>query len=596
MKHLVLVACVASTFSPLAELIPVRPSDWQGNPIGWTIHGDHLQARMANGFVRAKGFQRGRQMTLVAEVTPRGVSTNNTEYATFGVAGLESKERFWHLAFVRMPIAKGGRQIFEFAERNKGRWPAQGYDKLKEISGGQTTGTWNFDQPYRLEIRTGEGRVEGIVKTLEGAIVYRRAYALKSGAVDCGAPALHATGSFSADVISAKAESAVCRPDDVDEPLAFPAYVNGPKPISDRAFRATGFFRVEKAEGEQWRAIDPDGREIVPLGVNSVNYDGCRSRGSIRRYREWNDAHYSSREAWAKETLGRLKDWGFNRLSGGNTNLYHRGFMHSRNLSVGSRLCMPNMVQEYWICPNPGKPCAAFPNVFHPQFRAWCDYVAQQECAPNRNDPWLFGYYTDNELAWWGRGARDVGLYNETLKLPEEHTARQALVRFVNERGCSDPQKASTELRLEFLRLAAEIYFRETAAAIRAADPNHLVLGARFAGLSGAHEVVWEIAGKHCDLVTFNIYPWADLDRNVVYVNASSSAERVVDAFAARYAVVKKPFLITEWSFPSLDSGLPCLRGAGQRFTTQADRTRATELFARTMLSSPSVLGYDYFM
>ena len=54
--------------------------------------------------------------------------------------------------------------------------------------------------------------------------------------------------------------------------------------------------------------------------------------------------------------------------------------------------------------------------------------------------------------------------------------------------------------------------------------------------------------------------------------------------------------LITEWSFPALDSGLPCTAGAGQRFRTQRERTAATELFAKTMLATPSLLGYDYFM
>ena len=580
-----------------AAMKDVAPDAWQGEPIGWVSRGTHLEASLGSGFARAKGFARGRKMALVADVMPRDVSTNNLSWAVFGVAGFENKDRYWHLALVRQPLEKGGRRTFEFSERNGPIWPAQGVDKLRELPGRVLDGVWEFGQTYRLEIRFLGDRVEGVASTRDGKVIYRRSYLVTSPkAVKIGAPALHAAGGFRADVRMVKAASEDCIPEDPEVVPSFPAYANGPKPISDRQYKATGFFRLEPAEGGRWRAIDPKGREVVPIGVNSVNYEGCRSMGPVRRYLEWNNAHYASREDWAKETLGRLKDWGFNRLSGGNTNLYRRGFMHSRNLNVGSRLCTPNMPQEFWICPNPGKPCAAFPNVFHPGFRAWCDHVANEQCRPNRNDPWLFGYYMDNELAWWGRGARDVGLYTETLKLPADHTARQALERFAAERGCTDPKKAPTSLRLDFLRLAADIYFRESTAAIRAADPNHLVLGSRFAGLNGAHEAVWEVAGKYCDLVTFNIYPWADLDRNVVMTHAGSDAERVVDAFAARYAVVKKPFLITEWSFPALDSGLPCMRGAGQRFQTQSERTLATELFARTMLASPSVLGYDYFM
>ena len=54
--------------------------------------------------------------------------------------------------------------------------------------------------------------------------------------------------------------------------------------------------------------------------------------------------------------------------------------------------------------------------------------------------------------------------------------------------------------------------------------------------------------------------------------------------------------MLTEWSFPAFDSGLPCLRGVGKRFDTQAERAWASALYARSVLSCPWVIGYDYFM
>ena len=358
---------------------------------------------------------------------------------------------------------------------------------------------------------------------------------------------------------------------------------------------ADGFYHVGKGADGRWEIFDGDGRRTFLRGVNLIRYDGCRSRGR-RRYQEWNNAHYPSRDAWAAETVGRLKDWGFNMIGSGDGNLLHRGLVHTLNVSMGDSLCGPKCEDELWICPNPGKPCAAFPNVFSPRFRPSCDRIAERVCRPRREDRELLGYFTDNELAWWGRGARDTGLYEAALKLPPTHTARQALEKFAAARG-EDPQKASSATKLAFLREAAEIYFRETSAAIRAADPNHLVLGARFAGLGGAHDVVWEVSGKYCDAVTFNTYPWADIDRNVVLTSSQPNfARRVADVFAEQAAKIGKPFIITEWSFPALDSGLPCTHGAGQRFDTQDERTRATELFARTMLASPAVVGYIYFM
>lgn len=56
-----------------------------------------------------------------------------------------------------------------------------------------------------------------------------------------------------------------------------------------------------------------------------------------------------------------------------------------------------------------------------------------------------------------------------------------------------------------------------------------------------------------------------------------------------------RPLIVSEWSFPALDSGLPCTHGAGQRFLTQDQRTVASELCARTMMAAPQVVGYSYF-
>ena len=143
-------------------------------------------------------------------------------------------------------------------------------------------------------------------------------------------------------------------------------------------------------------------------------------------------------------------------------------------------------------------------------------------------------------------------------------------------------------VKLGFLRLAAERYFSATTAAIRRADPNHMVLGCRFAGgPSGIHPAVMVIAGKYCDIVSFNHYPWADLDQGIV-VDSRSNPVPVTNLYGAAHDRAKKPLLLTEWSFPALDAGMPCTHGAGQRFYTQSERVQASELYARTLLSLPS--------
>ena len=148
--------------------------------------------------------------------------------------------------------------------------------------------------------------------------------------------------------------------------------------------------------------------------------------------------------------------------------------------------------------------------------------------------------------------------------------------------------------KVAFLRHYAERYFAVACDAVRRHDPNHLILGCRFAGLESAHPVVWEEAGRHCDVVSVNVYPWADLDRGVVLDEKCGIP--VAERFREYHGYAQKPLYITEWSFPALDTGRACLVGAGQRVNTQKERAEAAALFLRTMRDDPHVVGGDWFM
>ncbi len=368
-------------------------------------------------------------------------------------------------------------------------------------------------------------------------------------------------------------------------------------------FAGAGFYRMEK-RSDGWTVLDPAGRAELLLGVDQVKWDGmpCERMGWRRPYEEHNAAHYASRKEWEDETLSRLKSWGFNMLGACcDDSLRHRGLAHSIFLNMSEGFCMGD--DDRWISEYKGVPNTAMPNVFHPDYTAHCDAVAREMCSASRNDADLLGYYIDNELVWQGmRGASlDGGLFDAVRGKGEGHSARRALMEFLRERNIDSwaafdalPDERQKEIKAEFLDLSAERYFSITTAAIRRHDPNHLILGCRFAGLDGAPLAVWKAAGRFCDVLTFNCYPWADIDRNVVLdVKGGTS---LVSRLADLYALTGKPLLVTEWSFPALDTGRPCLNGAGQRFETQAERVRAASLFARTLLSLPYVLGYSYFM
>ena len=583
---------------------------WEMNPLSWTFDADSrtLQTDGTSPFALADALC-AEDVHVEAVVRPEGAGTNG--WATLGVAIHDDNRNFWHVALVRSPPEEDPEHHnFELCEMRDGVWLSQGIDKLKCIER-KHKGTWKYGEAYDMSLRLDctAHVIFGVIKNSGGETLFSCAYELpaaarrdaspyrrdqgrvKPKAVVRGRPAFHSTGSFRGAFIDPKFR---CNVPVAEKREPMPPYASDSF-LADVKDKATGFFRVVEKDG-RWRVIDPLGRGMVLLGIDHVKYHGHYSQRTKRSiHHEVNKRKFPNKVDWEEDTLARLKKWGFNLLGAGcDPDLKHRGLVHTVFLSIGDGLCWNPERPDLYICPNEHRPCSAFPNVFHPQFAAWADWKAHVGCAPHRDDPWLFGYFIDNELAWWGRGRRDTGLFDAVAKLPDTHSAKIAQKKFLAERGVKG--NPSDDDKLAFLKLAADIYFRVSSEAIRRHDPNHIVMGARFAGLGGAHPVVWEVSGKYCDLVTFNVYPWADIDRNVVTMNRSANAERVADAFTRQYGYVKKPMLVTEWSFPALDSGLPCTGGAGQRFRTQRERTQATELFARTMLSLPFFVGYDYFM
>ena len=360
--------------------------------------------------------------------------------------------------------------------------------------------------------------------------------------------------------------------------------------------QSRGFWRVEQRKDGRWWAISPEGRDTFLRGVDHVNWGGmwCEALGTSPYHNEM-EKRFASRSEWSEHTASRLKSWGFNALGAGcSSELRGRGLAYCEFLAMGESFSAKG--GDYALRVFEGIPGSAFPNVFHKDFAAFCDERAAKLCAPLKNAPDLFGYFFDNELAWYGNGTPDTGLYDAAANAPAGSPAREALRNFLAGKKLSaDGKTVPVGVKTQFVRLAAHRYFEAIAAAIRRHDPNHLLLGCRFAGLTTAHRVVWEESARFCDVVTFNQYPWADLDENTVYLWRDSSV-KAADAFAERYAWMKKPMLITEWSFISLDSGLPCTGGYGQRFRTQAERVRAAELYSRLLFSLPYMIGFDYFM
>lgn len=127
------------------------------------------------------------------------------------------------------------------------------------------------------------------------------------------------------------------------------------------------------------------------------------------------------------------------------------------------------------------------------------------------------------------------------------------------------------------MELVSKRYFKVCHDAIRKHDPNHLILGCRFA-FRPPDEVLKGCVG-HVDVVSVNNYGW----------------EPPLEDLRAINRLTGLPVMITEFSFKARDSGLPNTRGAGTPLATQGDRAERFENYVVKILSEPYVVGYHWF-
>ena len=405
----------------------------------------------------------------------------------------------------------------------------------------------------------------------------------------------------------------------------FPAWISRPgAPIA----KGTGFFRTALiADGRelprseaadyarhpsaQWWLVDPEGKAFFDVGTDHVNYNchWCESLGYAPYHRNV-EAKFGGETAWAASALKRRAAWGFNTLPAGHSpSLRHHGLPHILFASFGT-----SFARREWIC----EPIhwTGFPDVFSPRWPMHCRIVARKYALEGRGDPWCLGTFLDNELEWFGKKGH---LVDEVFGLGPRQPAKKALYQWLLKRSDSLAEvnrrlgadyadegaflaatavpKPSAELDAVhegFLAEIAERYFGVAAEAMRKADPEHLVLGCRFAGRTP--EPALAAAGRYNDVYTFNTYPRVDFENVWQADGAGGVVQRVPRELMAMYRVVQRPMIITEWGFPALDCGLPCKHGAGMRVDTQEQKAACYRIFARAMADLPFMVGYHYFM
>ena len=389
--------------------------------------------------------------------------------------------------------------------------------------------------------------------------------------------------------------------------------------IADNRFQPDGFFRVAESDDTFW-LVDPDGGRFLSKGVNTVAIDQDYIRNTRRSpYADACRRKYGSEPAWRAAAAARLAGLGFNTLGAWSDQAVAKA--GPRPLAVTANLDLG--MSFAWGKNDAGLGAHQdFPDVFDPAFEKHVGQRATQLCAGRRDDEHVIGWFIDNELRWgpdWRGSDELLGLF---LNLDVGAPGRVAALAWLRERHPdiatfngiwrasaqswealhslthfdapyrrnpvyqrnADEEAAATRAdpaRAIFLadcdgfaRVVAERYFALACAAIRAADPHHLVLGCRFAYVPPSGVI--DAATRYCDVISLNCY--------------DADAGPVIDSYGET-----RPCLIGEFSFRGADSGLPNTNGAGPLVATQADRARSFRDYVTAALRRPTLVGLHWF-
>ena len=403
----------------------------------------------------------------------------------------------------------------------------------------------------------------------------------------------------------------------------------------------TGWFHTQKANGRWW-LVTPDGHAFFSLGLNTVTPGDTRtyvqgresmfvnlppdqspwsafygssdtrdperaaSAGLGANHGRWFDFYEANLyrvdgadwlTAWRKRTLDRLQAWGFNTIGNWSDKALveqHR-LAYTLSIAIHGQFGNVSSGYDYW---------GRMPDPFDPRFAQAVEQSVAEATAASREDPWLLGYYADNELAWAGQGSQGRwGLAIGTLQGEARSAAKQAFIVMLKQKyGAASKLAAAWGITLgdwsalgatnfpapepaaahpaiaddysAWLRRYADQYFSLVAAAIHRHDPHHLFLGGRFAVRTP--EAVASCA-RYCDVMSFNVYadvPQHGLDLAVLHK-------------------LDKPVLITEFHFGSGDRGS---FGKGVvAVGSEAQRGEAYARFVQAAANDPSIVGTHWF-
>lgn len=329
----------------------------------------------------------------------------------------------------------------------------------------------------------------------------------------------------------------------------------------------TGFFYPKKID-DRWWLIDPQGYRFFHVAVNGVTPGGSKTNRKALFQK------FDSLEKWRDETTALLQHHSFNGTGNWSNDDLLRTAPQKLVRTIGLKFMARYGKKSNRVVQEAGH--LGYPNrcifVFDPQFEQYADQVAQK-IAAWKNDPYLLGYFSDNELPF------PKDLLDRYLQLSLSDPGHLAAKRWLTQQGAKRSQ-INDNLRELFRGYAVDRYLGICKRAIHKYDPNHLFLGPRFYGSEKRSEAIFRAAGKHLDVIAINLYgQWSPNQKTL----------RKWSSWSGR------PLIITEWYAKGNDSGMKNLTGAGWTVATQQERGWFYQNFTLSLIESKVCVGWHWF-
>jgi hypothetical protein len=366
-------------------------------------------------------------------------------------------------------------------------------------------------------------------------------------------------------------------------------YASGSRACPDLAQAPHSRWHTHLEDGVSW-LVTPCGQRFFSLGVNAMDGGQPWRLDRGRTAYHWG-AFYPDLETWAQVARARVSAWGFNTVGGWSL---HPGMLRLPTMPF---LDLGRTARFHWFDP------------LHPATAERMRERARHLVAPYTRNPFRIGYFTDNEVGWW-----NGPLFTYHLKQPAANHTKQRLVAFLREhygddwgRFTSDfvppadvasfPQLLHHEGVYPQLRPGGEgiqvvrrwtgviagHYYRSAHDAIRAADPEALILGDRL-------PIYYDPVAVRA------MVPYVD----VISTNYNVDSP---DGWLARYffdglrhLAGAKPVLISEWFFAAHENRSGNRNhGHLMSVATQAERARGAGAAAARFAREPQVVGMHWF-